>query len=332
MVNTAGCPDPLILEQLALGRMSPEDVERLAEHCEHCARCVEALQRLRAEDTLVEAMRWQSTVPENPLPQKVQEVMKRLKGLHGTRSGPALVETVALSSAGRLPGGDAASERAATEAELTQEVYDFLAPAQGPDELGGLGMYRVLKVLDEGGMGVVFLAEDPELKRRVALKALKPALAASATARQRFLREAQAMAAVQHDYIIHINQIGQEGGVTFVAMPYLEGETLEDRLRRAGSLPAGDVLRIGREVAEGLAAVHACGLIHRDIKPSNSWLEGKHGRVKILDFDLARAAGEQTQLTLPGAIAGTPVYMAREQGQGNAIDHRADLFGLGCVL
>jgi hypothetical protein len=218
------------------------------------------------------------------------------------------------------------------------DLGGLLQPPQQPDEMGRLGPYRVLKVLGAGGMGIVFQAEDPQLKRAVALKVLRPALAASATARRRFLREAQAVAALEHDNIVTIYQVGEDR-LPFLAMPLLRGETLQARIERAGKLPPGEVLRIGRETARGLAAAHEHGLIHRDIKPSNLWLEAgpggaPGGRVKILDFGLARRAegSEETQLSRPGVLCGTPLYMAPEQARGEAVDHRADLFSLGCVL
>jgi len=224
---------------------------------------------------------------------------------------------------------------------LDKELYAFLAPPQAPDELGRLGPYRVLQVLGAGGMGVVFRAEDPQLMRLVALKAMLPALAASASARQRFLREARAAAAIKHDHIVTIYQVGEDRGVPFLAMDFLEGEPLDARLQRVGKLPVAEVLRIGREIALGLAAANQRGLIHRDIKPANIWLESRSGepgalatggRVKILDFGLARAVGAEAQLTQLGAVVGTPAYMAPEQGKGKAVDHRCDLFSLGCVL
>jgi formylglycine-generating enzyme required for sulfatase activity len=115
-------------------------------------------------------------------------------------------------------------------------------------------------------------------------------------------------------------------------MPLLKGETLDDRLKREGKLPLAEVLRIGRETAEGLAAAHAAGLVHRDIKPGNLWLEGRRQWVKVLDFGLARAAGQEAHLTQPGMIVGTPAYMAPEQAKAEAVDARSDLFSLGCVL
>jgi ribosomal protein S27E len=219
-----------------------------------------------------------------------------------------------------------------------QKLCSFLAPAQAPDELGRLGPYRVLKVLGAGGMGVVFRAEDPQLQRLVALKAMLPDLAANESARQRFLREARAAAKLKHDHIVSIYQVGEDRGAPFLAMEFLEGEALEDRIKRAAPdegtspLPLAEILRIGREIAEGLEAAHEHGLIHRDIKPGNVWLEGKRGRVKILDFGLARSANEDVHLTQSGAIVGTPAYMPPEQARGEAVDGRCDLYSLGCVL
>ncbi len=222
--------------------------------------------------------------------------------------------------------------------DAPSELTEFLAPAQSPGELGRLGPYRVLKILGAGGMGVVFQAEDPQLQRLVALKVMLPTLAAGATARKRFLREAQAAAKLEHDHIVAIYHVGEDRGVPFLAMPFLQGESLDERVKRAGQLPPAEVLRVGRETAEGLAAAHAKGLIHRDIKPGNLWLQGAAGaaaggRVKILDFGLAGVADESGQhLTQSGAILGTPAYMAPEQATGQKADARSDLFSLGCVL
>jgi serine/threonine protein kinase len=218
--------------------------------------------------------------------------------------------------------------------------YPFLAPPQAADEVGRLGPYRILRVLGTGAMGVVFQAEDPHLKRLVALKVLRPSLAASADFHRRFLREAQLAAAIDHEHIVPVYQVGEDRGVPFLAMKLLRGETLEDRLHRAGGrLPLAEVLRVGREIAEGLAAAHDQGLIHRDIKPANIWLEAgtpagtlKGGRVKIVDFGLARGSGPDAQFTQAGAVIGTPAYMAPEQANAAEVDARCDLFSLGVVL
>jgi serine/threonine protein kinase len=183
-------------------------------------------------------------------------------------------------------------------------------------------------------MGVVFQAEDPHLRRPVALKVMRPHLAASADYHRRFLREARLAAAIEHEHIVTVYQVGEDRGVPYLAMQLLRGETLEDRLGRrpGGRLPLPEVLRIGREIAEGLAAAHARGLVHRDIKPANIWLEERRGRVRIVDFGLARGSEPDAQFTQAGAVIGTPAYMAPEQATGAIVDARCDLFSLGAVL
>jgi WD40 repeat protein/tRNA A-37 threonylcarbamoyl transferase component Bud32 len=275
------------------------------------------------DDPVVRALRGQRGLPRlnNPLlAQAQQDVRARPISpgtLHPTPAGEAACSTLAG------PSADALDERAPT--------YSFLSPAREPGEMGWLGPYRVLRVLGEGGMGVVLQGEDVRLQRRVALKVMKPLLAAEPVARARFLREARATAALEHDHIIAIHQIDEANGVPYLAMPLLQGETLEDRLRRDDPLPLAEVVRIGRQTASGLAAAHTKGLIHRDVKPANLWLEAPSGRVKILDFGLASMPSAEGAKTLPGTLLGTPGYMAPEQADGEA-DHRADLFSLGCVL
>jgi serine/threonine protein kinase len=218
------------------------------------------------------------------------------------------------------------------DTEANSASYDFLAPPQEVDELGRLGAYRVLKVLGTGGMGVVFEAEDVQLKRKVALKVMPPSRAASETARKRFLREAQATAAIEHDQIVAIHQVGEDRGLPYLAMQLLKGESLDERLEREPQLPAVEVLRLGREIACGLAAAHQQGLIHRDIKPANIWLEAGDQRVKILDFGLVRAVVDDAQVTQTGMLVGTPAYMSPEQTRNQPMDARSDLFSLGTLL
>ena len=215
---------------------------------------------------------------------------------------------------------------------LERATFDFLAPALEADEMGRLGPYRILGVVGTGGMGIVFRAHDPHLGRVVALKVMLPGLAASSTARRRFLREARAGASIQHDRVVPVYQVGEDRGVPYLAMPFLRGESLEVRLHRESRLEVREALRIAAQTAEGLEAIHDLGLIHRDIKPGNLFLEGDGARVKILDFGLARAAGVDVQLTHEGTIVGSPAFMAPEQASRQPLDGRADLFSLGCVL
>jgi hypothetical protein len=208
---------------------------------------------------------------------------------------------------------------------------DFLAPAQQPGSLGRLGHYEVLEVVGRGGMGTVFRAFDTKLHRVVALKALVAQLATSSAARQRFVREARAAAAVTHDHITAIHAVEDAGPVPYLVMQFIDGPTLQKKLDRTGQLPLKEILRIGLQIAEGLAAAHRQGLVHRDIKPANILLENGVERVKITDFGLARA-GDDASLTQSGVVAGTPMYMSPEQADGLPVDFRSDLFSLGSVL
>jgi serine/threonine protein kinase len=177
------------------------------------------------------------------------------------------------------------------------------------------------------------------LHRVVALKVVRRDLAADPLVRARFLREALAAAAVESDHIVPIFEADEASdGTLYMAMPFLQGETLKARLGGPHAPTIAEAVRIAREIAAGLVAAHARGLIHRDIKPANIWLERRDGdssegpgRVKLLDFGLARVAGT-TELTAPGTIAGTPSYMSPEQARGEELDARSDLFSLGTVL
>ncbi|MGE3804890.1 MAG: ABC transporter substrate-binding protein [Gemmataceae bacterium] len=213
-------------------------------------------------------------------------------------------------------------------------THAFLAPPRAPDELGWLGTYRVFRVLGAGGMGTVFLAEDSCLNRKTALKTMRPEIAVDPSAKQRFLREAQATANIRSDHIVTIFQVGEESGVPFLAMELLEGSPLdrwlEDQSNKRATVK--ETLDIGRQVAKGLDAAHSSGLVHRDIKPANIWVERSTGRVKILDFGLVRVSAEDQRITQTGMVMGTPAYMAPEQAEGERVDFRTDLFSLGCVL
>ena len=204
-----------------------------------------------------------------------------------------------------------------------------------------LGGYRIERLLGEGGMGAVYLAHDDKLGRDVALKTMRPEVAARPGAVERFLREAQATARVAHDNVVPILHVGEDAGAPYIVMPLLEGEPLDGVLKRTPVPALGMVLKVGREIADGLAVAHVRGLVHRDIKPANVWLEGdpdavdpgdRFKRVKVLDFGLARPAHDDTQLTSPGAVLGTPAYMSPEQASGEPVDPRTDLFSLGVVL
>jgi len=194
-----------------------------------------------------------------------------------------------------------------------------------------LAQYRLLRPLGAGGMGVVYEAEDEWLHRRVALKILRADLPAEEIARERFVREARAMAAIENDHVVTIYGVGEVGGRPYMAMPLLTGESLEARLDRERMLAPAEAARIGREAALGLAAAHARRLIHRDVKPGNIWLEAGTGRVKLLDFGLALVR-DSAHLTHSGIVIGTPAYMSPEQVRAEPLDGQSDLFSLGVTL
>jgi serine/threonine protein kinase len=208
---------------------------------------------------------------------------------------------------------------------------DFLSAPSHPEMLGRMGRYEIEKVVGRGGMGVVLKGHDGELNRPVAIKVLAPHLAHNGLARQRFAREGRAAAAVVHEHVVPIYGVDSDADLPFLVMRYVAGQSLQSRVDHEGQLPVADILRIGIQVAAGLSAAHAQGVIHRDIKPSNILLEQTVERVLITDFGLARAA-DDASLTQSGILAGTPHYMSPEQASGDPIDHRSDLFSLGSVL
>ncbi|MBE0665103.1 MAG: protein kinase [Candidatus Aminicenantes bacterium] len=197
--------------------------------------------------------------------------------------------------------------------------------------------YKIIEELGRGGMGVVYKAEDTKLRRTVALKFLPAELTRDPDAKQRFLHEARAAAALNHANIVTIHEINEHEGQIFIAMEYVEGRTLKEMI--SGSvgaynhtpLPINDVIAIATQIANGLAAAHAKGIIHRDIKPANIFITADQ-TVKILDFGIAKLAGAQTKLTKTGSTMGTAAYMSPEQTSGKEVDPRTDIWSLGVIL
>ncbi len=218
------------------------------------------------------------------------------------------------------------------ETAVGAEPSPVFAPSANPGELGRLGPYRILKRLGHGGMGEVYLGLDERLQRKLALKVMLPKFAANPSAKARFLREARAAAQITHDNVVTVYEADELDGVPFIAMQFLQGYPLDEYLQKTGLPSVPQILAIGRETAAGLAAAHAIGLVHRDIKPGNLWLEAPNGRVKVLDFGLARPVDSQAELTQSGVIIGTPAYISPEQARGQKVDGRTDLFSLGAVL
>ncbi len=214
--------------------------------------------------------------------------------------------------------------------EILKPVNTSVFPAK-------IGDFVIRGILGKGGMGLVLEGEDPILKRKVAIKILHPELGLVENNRLRFMQEARAAAAIEHENIITIYQVGEQDKTPFIAMQLLRGESLAERIKR-GPIPLNEIIRIGLEISRGLAAAHDHGLIHRDIKPDNVWLESTGTdltwtRLKILDFGLARIV-EPTDnaITAAGIIMGTPYYMSPEQASGLPLNLSTDIFSLGVLL
>jgi serine/threonine protein kinase len=196
----------------------------------------------------------------------------------------------------------------------------------------GASRYRVLADIGQGGMGRVSLAEDAELHRKVALKFLTPTIDGDEATRRRLLREAQAAAHLDHPFICKVYEVGEHGEEPFIAMEYLEGETLKERLKK-GPLAPADALRLGAEIAEALDCAQTHGIVHRDLKPANVMLT-RDGHVKVMDFGIAKRArtgappGAPAATTMTGTdvLTGTLAYMSPEQLRGDAVDSRSDIF------
>ncbi|MHB8897515.1 MAG: protein kinase domain-containing protein [Thermoguttaceae bacterium] len=285
------------------GTLPGDEQARAASHLETCEECRQRLESIAGPGGLVST----EAVASGELgmhSEALEAVVRRLK--------------IGLERPGAASCGDS------SESGLLAVADHSRLPAR-------LGGYEVLEVVGRGGMGTVLKARDRRLERLVAIKVLNPELASSGPARLRFLREARAAAAISHDHVVTIHAVDDSGQVPLLVMEYVEGISLERLIRQAGRLPLEQVVQIAMQAASGLAAAHDLGLVHRDIKPSNILLETRSGRVKIADFGLVRVLHE-AESTQTDAVAGTPPYMSPEQTRGEPVEHRSDLFSLGCVM
>jgi serine/threonine protein kinase len=289
------------LRRLLTDQLPERQQSEVAEHLVECAGCRQTLESLAGDQS------WWT------------EVESCLR----THAGDA-TDSTGLAS----PLHEPAEEDESFTADF---VVDFLEPSEQPNVLGQLGEYEILDVIGRGGMGVVLKGYQRELARFVAVKVMAPHLASSGAARQRFVREARAAAAIVHPHVMPIHSVCTTARLPYLVMPFVACESLQQRIDRQGPLEIIEILRIGLQASHGLAASHAQGLVHRDIKPANILLEKSVDRVMLTDFGLARAV-DDASLTRTGIVTGTPQYMSPEQSCGEALDARSDLFSLGSVL
>ena len=294
------------LSQLLTGKLSTTAAAQLELHLSECNECARQLELMAAEKAAWEQA--QSYLSEDEFDDGLE-----------------------LATLSELSSADSISRANGEHQILAREIQGWLDPTDDPLMMGRFAGYEIVGIIGHGGMGIVLKGLERSLNRYVAIKVLAPRLATNATARRRFAREAQAAAAVLHENVVAIHRVAEAHGLPFLVMPYFVGESLQQRIDRTGPLALQATLRIGVQIAQGLAAAHAQGLVHRDIKPANIMLEPGVERVQITDFGLARAV-DDAALTMTGIIAGTPQYMSPEQASGAVVDARSDIFSLGCLL
>jgi len=304
-VNQFECDEALLDRFLHndLGTEQRNDLEHHLDSCDACAR--------RLEDIAAERWTWREVtdcLPSDEFDSRSESDSLSMLG-------------VATSNARDVDN----------QALLSREISGWLDPTDDPDMLGRFAGYEIVGIIGHGGMGIVLKGFESSLNRYVAIKVLAPRLATNGAARNRFSREAQAAAAVRHDNVIAVHRVDEWHGLPFLVMPYVAGISLQKRIDAEGPLGVEAILRIASQVASGLAAAHAQGLVHRDIKPGNILLDSGVERVTITDFGLARAIDDAT-ITRTGIIAGTPQFMSPEQAQAKPLDHRSDLFSLGGLM
>ncbi len=293
---------PEYLDAILQDRCEQETFAAAVDHLSNCRMCCRRLEQRAADAAVWNSVREHLSAPEIEVPDSLPPVSTLITGTLQT-----------------------------AEALSAQDIRAFLSPPRHPEFAGRIGSYDIEREIGRGGMGIVLKGFDSELNRPVAVKLLAPHLASSATARRRFIREARAAAAVVHENVVAIHGIQTDGPLPAIVMPFISGRSLQQQIDQHGPLDAVDVVRIGIQIASGLAAAHDQGLVHRDIKPANIMLEHGLSRVQIMDFGLARAA-DDAEITRSGMITGTPAFMSPEQALGDSIDHRSDQFSLGSVL
>jgi serine/threonine protein kinase len=311
------CPDSALLHVIRQGNMSPEQELEIAQHLEQCSQCRAVEEMLSLVDDS-DLMTEPSIGDDEPIP---SDVAAKLAELHQ--------QADEAGDDSECDGEESAEHSTGDGRDAF--VIELCQPSTNPDSIGRIGDYDIFERIGHGGMGVVYRGRDSRLGRDVALKLLKPRLAADNVFVERFLREAQSAAGINHRNVITVHSIEFVNGIPVIVMEFVDGESLRARIRRLGPLPLSDVARLGSQIADGLAAAHDQKVTHRDVKPANILLMEGTDEVRITDFGLARAEGA-SRLTRSGTLLGTPRYMSPEQARGDKTGPASDLFCLGSVL
>jgi serine/threonine protein kinase len=303
-------------DQFLMGNLSAEDEAAFEAHLEGCGDCRKLLETRAGDEQSWRAAKEllcyvASPTATNDLSGKVDAAERALRVVNAYDSqwesrSPQLVE-------------------------VDSRALSFLAPSDDPAMMGRIGTYEIIGLLGRGAAGIVLKGFDRSLSRNVAIKVLDPTAANIGAARERFAREARAMAAITHEHVVPVYGVDVHQGLPYFVMEYVAGGSLDRRLLSEGPLETVSVVRIGLQAAQALDAAHQQGLVHRDIKPGNILIDKGTERVRVADFGLARVMNE-VSCTRSGFIAGTPQYMAPEQVRAETCDARADLFSLGAVM
>ncbi len=301
------CPSPEVLRDCLESSSDPNPA--LSEHLVSCSHCQSTLNFVAGQET------WWGEAQQY-LSEEVDPIASRISS------------RVCPLTSTEQPATTGSDELLAHELQQLQSLLD--APSH-PELLGRIGRYELEQLVGRGGMGLVFRAHDTELHRVVAVKTLALHLIPMGAARERFVRESRACAALAHPNIVPMYDVVHDGAVPALVMQYIAGPTLHAWIQERGSMAWQDALKIGSQLADALSSAHEYGLVHRDIKPGNVLLEANGSRALLTDFGLARVLDAAT-MTQSGILTGTPEYMSPEQAKGESVDERSDLFSLGSLI
>jgi serine/threonine protein kinase len=290
------CFDNAQFNQFLENEIDTIEEDRMLAHVAGCSSCQSALEKLAGTDTILHELKCHLVREQSESPGE-------------------LTQDLSVSNQQR---------------EL-QKIRDMLAPSDRPDMLGRLGSYEICGVIGRGSAGIVMKALDTRLNRFVAVKMLAPAYSNIGCSRRRFEREGRAIASVKDPHVVPIHTVDEFQGTPYIVMQYIPNGSLLQRIQKVGPLHTNEVVCVGMQIARGLAAAHARGIVHRDVKPANVLLDNGLDGAMVTDFGLARVVDEAT-VTHSGSISGTPQYMSPEQAKGERVDPKSDLFSLGSVM
>lgn len=329
MTDQQKCPATSQLQALVAGALSGNEEAAVADHLAICATCQAQVDRIAAPaEFKADVAQWlsDSAGHSDALSKVIASAEADIReSSRELATGQPTVSVTGNSLEDSVLNGSASQKRGYADVEKWLEADDE------PSAIGRLGQFRLTEFIGRGGMGAVFRADDLKLQRDVAIKVLSPELASNKEACERFLREARAIAAINHINIVTVHAVGEDAALPYFVMEYVHGHSLQEHLDRRGRLKDSETVRIARHVTKGLAAAHARGIIHRDIKPANILIQKDSKRAKLTDFGLARSSGDGS-LTSAGFLVGTPAYLPPEALEEKQTDERSDLFSLGVTF